>query len=226
MANSGSVNGEPVHASHYLLTELLRDQLGFEGVVVSDWEDIWKLITVYEVADTDQEAIALAINAGIDMSMVPLEAARFTDGLIAAVQAGAVTEDRIDEAVRRILILKFRLGLFEQPFADEDRAEDIEGDHMDLARRAAQRTMTLLENDGTLPLRRERANVLVTGPSADNMPNQLGGWSIGWQGATNPDEIPEGVTVREGIEDAVGRARACATRPASRPARTRTTRRR
>ena len=204
MANSGSVNGEPVHASHYLLTELLRDQLGFEGVVVSDWEDIWKLITVYEVADTDQEAIALAINAGIDMSMVPLEAARFTDGLIAAVQAGAVTEDRIDEAVRRILILKFRLGLFEQPFADEDRAEDIEGDHMDLARRAAQRTMTLLENDGTLPLRRERANVLVTGPSADNMPNQLGGWSIGWQGATNPDEIPEGVTVREGIEDAVG----------------------
>jgi beta-glucosidase len=204
MANSGSVNGEPVHASHHLLTEVLRDQLGFEGVLASDWEDIWKLITVHHVADTDQEAITIAINAGIDMSMVPLEAGRFTSGLIAAVNAGDVSMERINQAVRRILILKLRLGLFEQPYADEDRAEDIEGDHVGLARRAAAETMTLLENDGTLPLRRERANVLVTGPSADNMPNQLGGWSIGWQGATVPGEIPEGVTVREGIEDAVG----------------------
>jgi beta-glucosidase len=205
MVNSGSVNGVPVHASHHLLTEVLRDELGFEGVVASDWEDIWKLITVYGIADTDQEAITIAINAGIDMSMVPLEAGRFTSGLLAAVRAGDVTEERIDEAVRRILILKFRLGLFEQPYADADRAEDIEGAHVGLAREAAAKTMTLLENDGTLPLRRERANVLVTGPSADNMPNQLGGWSIGWQGATVPGEIPEGVTVREGIEDAVGR---------------------
>ena len=170
MANSGSVNGEPVHASHHLLTEVLRDELGFEGVLDSDWEDIWKLITVYGIADTDQEAITIAINAGIDMSMVPLEAGRFTSGLLAAVEDGDVTMGRIDEAVRRILILKFRLGLFEQPYADEDRAEDIEGDHAGLARRAAAETMTLLENDGTLPLRRERANVLVTGPSADSMP--------------------------------------------------------
>ena len=205
MANSGSVNGVPVHASKELLTDLLRGELGFEGVLVSDWEDIWKLITVYELVDNDVDAIALAINAGIDMSMVPLEAGRFTSGLLTAVDQGKVSEERIDEAVHRILVLKFRLGLFEQPLADPDRAEDIEGDHMDLARRAAQRSMTLLENDGTLPLRRERANVLVTGPSADSMPNQLGGWSIGWQGATVPGEIPEGVTVREGIEDAVGR---------------------
>ncbi|HZC12964.1 MAG TPA: glycoside hydrolase family 3 N-terminal domain-containing protein [Thermoleophilaceae bacterium] len=204
MANSGPVNGEPVHASHDLLTTLLRDRLGFEGVVISDWEDIWKLVNVHHVAANDDEAIAMAINAGIDMSMVPLEADRFTDGLTRVVNSGAVPMSRINEAVRRILILKFRLGLFEQPLADLDEAEDIEGAHMGLARRAAASTMTLLENDGTLPLRRERANVLVTGPSADSMPNQLGGWSIGWQGATNPDEIPEGVTVREGIEDAVG----------------------
>jgi beta-glucosidase len=203
MANSGSVNGVPVHASRELLTALLRDELGFEGVLISDWEDIWKLVTVYGVAQNDQEAIALAINAGIDMSMVPLEAGRFTRGLSDAVEDGDVSIDRIDQAVRRILVLKFRLGLFEQPTVDLDRAEDIEGDHVSLARRAAAETMTLLENDGTLPLRRERANLLVTGPSADSMPNQLGGWSIGWQGATNP-EIPEGVTVREGIEDAVG----------------------
>jgi beta-glucosidase len=204
MANSGSVNGVPVHASHELLTDVLRGDLDFDGVLVSDWEDIWKLVTVHHVAANDDEAIAMAINAGIDMSMVPLEAGRFTAGLTRVVNSGAVSMDRINEAVRRILVLKFRLGLFEHPTVDADRAEDIEGDHMGLARRAAAATMTLLENDGTLPLRRERANVLVTGPSADSMPNQLGGWSIGWQGATNPDEIPEGVTVREGIEAAVG----------------------
>jgi beta-glucosidase len=204
MANSGSVNGVPVHASSELLTGVLRERLGFTGVLVSDWEDIWKLVTVHHVAADDKQAIEMAINAGIDMSMVPLEAGRFTSQLIKLVNEGRVSVERIDEAVRRILVLKFRLGLFERPLADLDRAEDIEGDHRELAREAAADTMTLLENDGTLPLRRERANVLVTGPSADSMPNQLGGWSIGWQGATIPGEIPEGVTVREGIEDAVG----------------------
>jgi beta-glucosidase len=121
------------------------------------------------------------------------------------VNEGRVSMERIDEAVRRILVLKFRLGLFEQPLADPDRARDIEGAHAGLAREAAAETMTLLENDGTLPLDRRSANVLVTGPSADSMVNQLGGWSIGWQGATLPGEVPEGVTVREGIENAVGR---------------------
>jgi beta-glucosidase len=204
MANSGSVNGVPVHASHELLTELLRDELGFQGVLVSDWEDIIKLETVHGVAATYEDAIVMAINAGIDMSMVPLDATGFTSRLIALVEAGRISQARIDEAVRRILVLKFRLGLFERPYADLDAAEDIEGAHVGLAREAAAETLTLLENDGTLPLDRKRANLLVTGPSADSIPNQLGGWSIGWQGATVPGEVPEGVTVREGIEDAVG----------------------
>jgi beta-glucosidase len=138
--------------------------------------------------------------------MVPLDATGFTTRLIALVEAGRISQARIDEAVRRILVLKFRLGLFEQPYADLDAAEDIEGAHVRLARDAAAETLTLLENDGTLPLDRKRANLLVTGPSADSIPNQLGGWSIGWQGATVPGELPEGVTVREGIEDAVGGA--------------------
>jgi len=205
MANSGSVNGWPVHADRGLLTGVLRERLGFDGVIVSDWEDIIKLETVYGVAPSYKDAVVMALDAGIDMSMVPLDATGFTSRLIELVRDDhRISEERIDESVRRILVLKFRLGLFEQPYADLDRAEDIEGDHAQLAREAASETMTLLENDGTLPLRRERANVLVTGPSADNIPNQLGGWSIGWQGATNPDELPEGVTVREGIEDAVG----------------------
>ena len=204
MVNSGAVNGVPVHASHELLTGLLRDELGFEGVVGSDWEDILKLQTVHGVAATYEDAIVMAINAGIDMSMVPIDATGFTTRLIALVEAGRISQARIDEAVRRILVLKFRLGLFEHPYADVDAAEDIEGDAVELARQAAADTMTLLENDGVLPLRRKRADILVTGPSADSMVNQLGGWSIGWQGATVPGEVPEGVTVREGIEDAVG----------------------
>lgn len=205
MVNSGAVNGEPVHASHRLLTDVLREELGFKGVVISDWEDIIKLQTVHHVAASYEDAIVMAINAGIDMSMVPLDATGFTTRLIKVVNEGRVSMERIDQAVRRILVLKFRLGLFEHPLADPDRAEDIEGDHVGLAREAADETMTLLENDGTLPLDAGRANLLVTGPSADDMANQLGGWSIGWQGATVPGELPEGVTVREGIEDAVGR---------------------
>jgi beta-glucosidase len=205
MINSGAVNGVPVHASADLITGVLRNELGFGGVVVSDWEDIIKLQTVHRFVRTYEDAIVVAINAGIDMSMVPLDATGFTTRLIKVVNQGRVSMDRINEAVRRILVLKFRLGLFERPLADPDRAEDIEGAHTGLAREAAAETMTLLENDGTLPLDRGRANLLVTGPSADSMVNQLGGWSIGWQGATVPGEVPEGVTVREGIENAVGR---------------------
>jgi beta-glucosidase len=205
MANSGAVNGVPVHASHELLTDTLRGRLGFEGVVVSDWEDIIKLVTVHHVATDYQDAIAQAVNAGIDMSMVPLDATAFTTNLTAVVNDGRVSQERIDDAVRRILILKFRLGLFEHPLADPDEAEDVvEGADTGLARRAARESMTLLENDGTLPLSRHRGDLLVTGPSADSMQNQLGGWSIGWQGADVPGELPEGVTVREGIEAAAG----------------------
>ncbi|MEA2378670.1 MAG: beta-glucosidase [Thermoleophilaceae bacterium] len=204
MVNSGSVNGVPVHSSHELLTDLLRDELGFKGVVVSDWEDILRLQTVYHVAATYEDAIVMAINAGIDMSMVPIDATGFTTRLIALVESGRISQARIDQAVHRILVLKFRLGLFEHPYADPNRAEDIEGAHAGLARQAAAETLTLLENDGTLPLARKQANLLVTGPSADNIVNQLGGWSIGWQGANVPGEIPDGVTVREGIDNVVG----------------------
>jgi beta-glucosidase len=208
MINSGSVNGIPVHGSPQLMTGLLRDRLGFRGVVVSDWEDIIKLVTVHHFAANYKDAIELAIEGGIDMSMVPVDATGFTTNLIALVREGRVSEQAtIDPAVRRILSLKFELGLFEHPYVDADRAERVvRGADLGLARRAAARTLTLLENDGTLPLRRRGADLLVTGPNADNVANQLGGWSIGWQGATVPGETPEVTTVREGIKRAVGGA--------------------
>ena len=211
MVNSGSVNGEPVHASHHLLTDVLRGQLHFEGVVISDWQDVENLITKYHVAANMEDAIALAVNAGLDMSMIPLDAGSadngFVPNLLKAVADDKVSEARIDESVARILALKFRLGLFEHPFVDPDEANAAveDPDNRALARKAAQESLVLLDNDGALPLSRKARKVLVTGPASDSPTNQLGGWSVAWQGAFNlpPDiPIPEVTTVREGVEQA------------------------
>jgi beta-glucosidase len=213
MVNSGSVNGEPVHASHHLLTDVLRGQLHFKGVVISDWQDVENLITKYHVATNMEDAIALAVNAGLDMSMIPLDAGSagngFVPNLLKAVADGKVSEARVDQSVARILALKFRLGLFEHPFVDPDKANAAVEDpaNRPLARKAAQESLVLLGNDGTLPLSRKAHEILVTGPSSDSPTNQLGGWSVAWQGAFNlpPDiPIPEVTTVREGIQQAAG----------------------
>src|SRR5213075_1190752 len=117
MINSAEINGVPGHVSHHILTDILRDELGFKGFVVSDWEDIKKLVTVWHVAANEKEATRMAVMAGIDMSMVPLDYS-FADQLVALVKEGAVPKSRIDEAVRRILLVKFELGLFEKPMPD------------------------------------------------------------------------------------------------------------
>ena len=210
MVNSGSVNGEPVHASHHLLTDVLRGQLHFKGVVISDWQDVEALITKYHVATDMEDAISQAVNAGLDMSMIPLDATGFTTNLTKAVADGKVTEDRINQSVSRILTLKFRLGLFEHPFVDANAANaavENPAAHQ-LARKAAQESLVLLRNDGTLPLSRHHARrILVTGPASDSPTNQLGGWSIAWQGAFNlPADIPipEATTIKEGIQQVAG----------------------
>lgn len=206
MVNSGSVNGEPVHASRRLLTDVLRGELGFRGVVITDWQDIENLVTKYHVADTMVDAVALAINAGIDVSMIPLNAPEFVTSVEQAVAQGKISEARIDESVARVLRLKFELGLFEDPYADPDQANAVVEDPADrpLARDAARKSLVLLENDGTLPFRRSVRKLLVTGPASDDAPNQLGGWTVGWQGAFPPlppdVTVPEVTTIREGIE--------------------------
>jgi beta-glucosidase len=214
MVNSGSVNGVPVHASHHLLTDVLRGQLHFKGVVISDWQDVENLITKYHVAANMEDAISQSVNAGLDMSMIPLDAGSpdngFVPNLTKAVADGKVTEARIDESVARILTLKFRLGLFEHPFVDANAANaavENPAAHK-LARKAAQESLVLLRNDGTLPLSKHHARrILVTGPASDSPTNQLGGWSIAWQGAFNlPPDIPtpEVTTIRDGIQQAAG----------------------
>jgi beta-glucosidase len=160
-----------------------------------------------------EDAIALAVNAGLDMSMIPLDAGSpdngFVPNLLEAVADHKVTEARIDESVARILALKFRLGLFEHPYVDADKANAaVENPaNRPLARKAAQESLVLLANDVALPLSRKTHRILVTGPASDSPTNQLGGWSVAWQGAFNlpPDiPIPEVTTVREGIEQAAG----------------------
>jgi beta-glucosidase len=208
MVNSGSVNNIPATASHYLLTEQLRERLGFKGVVISDYGDVPALQNAYHVASDFPDAIAKAVNAGIDMSMTPFDYVGWNGGLIQNVQSGRVSMSRINRSVRRILTLKFELGLFDHPYVDPAAADAAITANRDLARRAAEESITLLRNQSsTLPLA-ESSKVVVTGPSADSVSNQLGGWSVSWQGVFGaghvccmgaPDQIPAATTVLKGI---------------------------
>jgi beta-glucosidase len=207
MINSGSVNGIPGHANKHLLTDWLRNTAHFRGLTVSDWQDVENLQTKYHVAATYEDAVALATNAGVDMAMVPMDATRHVAALEQAVADGKISRARIDQAVGHVLALKFRLGLFEHPYTNAERANAVVEDpaQRPLARRAAAESTVLLSNaHRTLPLSGSTGRVLVTGPSADNPINQLGGWSIDWQGADRPNEIPDVTTVREGVAQAAG----------------------
>lgn len=204
MVNSGEIDGEPVHASRYWLTEVLRNELGFQGVVVTDWEDIYYLHTRHRVAPTLKDAVRMAIDAGVDMSMTPNDF-RFTDALVELVREGTVSESRLDESVRRILTLKEALGLFDNPFPDASlRARFATDEAAAVARQAARESITLLRNEGgVLPLRPD-AKILVTGPAAQSMTALNGGWTHTWQG-TDASHFPE--APRTVLEAVLRRAR-------------------
>lgn len=201
MVNSGAVNGIPAHASKHLLTDVLRRQWKFDGLVVSDWNDVRSLQTAYHVAADYPRAIAKAVNAGVDMTMLPPDDRGFHASLLTAIEKGLISRARLDQAAGRVLTLKFRLGLVDQPYVDPEQADDVVlGADKALARRAAAESTVLLRNqEGALPLGGSAKKILVTGPSADSMPNQLGGWSIGWQGVPDGVTVP-GTTVAEGLK--------------------------
>ncbi|MBP2334226.1 beta-glucosidase [Saccharothrix coeruleofusca] len=203
MINSGAVNGVPVHASKHMLTTQLRDRMGFRGVAVTDWEDIRYLVTRYRVAADYPEAVAMAVNAGVDVAMEPSEAGEFTKGVVDGVRRGAISGKRVDQAVRRVLKLKFDLGLFDKPFVDPAKADAIvNGADRDLARRAAAEGAVLLRNEGVLPLSTGARKLVVTGDTADSVPRQLGGWTVGWQGVPNGSPLPPATTVLQGVRAA------------------------
>lgn len=206
MINSGEVNGIPIHANHDILTQLLRGEMGFQGFTVSDWEDVKMLHTIHKVAATEREAVKLAVMAGMDMSMVPLQF-DFATLLVALVRAGEVPESRLDEAVRRILLVKFKLGLFQDPLPGLDGfAQFGSRAHADQALEAARESVTLLKNqNAVLPLSKT-SRVLVAGPGAHSLNALNGGWTHTWQGEETKFNTPGKATVYEAMR-AIGGTR-------------------
>src|SRR6185503_5399360 len=206
MVNSAEINGVPGHVNRQILTDILHGELGFKGFVVSDWEDIKKLVTIWRVAANEKEATRMAVLAGIDMSMVPLDYS-FADHLIALVKEGAVPQSRIDEAVRRILKVKFELGLFENAMPNPALKPKIGlAESRQAALQAARESMTLLKNtNDLLPLAKDR-KVLVTGPTADSLIPLNNGWTYVWQGSEESLYPGDRPTIRRAIEAKVGAA--------------------
>ncbi|SMO88702.1 glycoside hydrolase family 3 N-terminal domain-containing protein [Gracilimonas mengyeensis] len=184
MVNSSEINGIPVHASKEILTNLLRGHMGFDGVIVTDWDDIGKLVNYHYTAKDYTQATEMALNAGIDMSMTPTSLA-FSESVMELVKSERISESRIDESVRRILTLKFELGLFEHPYPRNDRFERIGSNaNKAKARAAAEESIVLLKNENAvLPLVKSPEKILLVGRSANSKRNLSGGWTVGWQGA-------------------------------------------
>lgn len=195
MINSGEVNGVPVHASKEIITNLLRNKLQFKGVVLTDYADIKMLHNRHHIASTEREATKLAIKAGIDVSMVPASVS-FCKHLTDLVKSGEIAEERINESVRRILQLKFDLGLFDHPLPRNDRFHRIGNKkHKQIALQAARESLVLLKNKHRLlPLdEMMNKNILVVGPNADLKKALCGSWTLTWQGNTEamyPENMP------------------------------------
>ena len=182
MINSGHINGVSTHADHRLLTEWVKEDLNYDGVLITDWNDVENLAFRDHIASDFKDAIRISINAGIDLVMVPYNK-NFCNDLIALVKEGKVKQERIDDAVRRVLRMKFRLGLFEKPYWDKAEYPEFgSAAHEAAAKKAADESITLLKNENNILPIKQGARILVTGPNANSMRTLNGGWSYSWQG--------------------------------------------
>ncbi|MEE1098450.1 MAG: glycoside hydrolase family 3 N-terminal domain-containing protein, partial [Alistipes sp.] len=199
MVNSASVNGIPTHADYELLTVWLKEGLNWDGMIVTDWADIANLYTREKIAVDYKDAIRLSINAGVDMSMIPYDI-NFCPLLIELVNEGKVPMERVDDAVRRIVRMKIRLGLLDTPNTYLEEYPKFQGDEIRQAcYDAAVESITLLKNShNILPLSSE-TRILVTGPNADRMRPLCGGWSYSWQGDIVDKVLPDGTTFLDAI---------------------------
>ena len=199
MVNSASINGVPVHASYEYLTQWLKIDLGWDGMLVTDWADINNLFTREHVAKDKKDAIRIAINAGIDMSMDPYSV-DFCILLKELVEEGKVSIERIDDAVRRILRVKYRLGLFDKPNTGGRGFEKFGSDEFaQKALRAAEESEVLLKNEGNLLPLAKGKKILLTGPNANQMRCLHGGWSYTWQGSNAEDLAAKYNTIYEAM---------------------------
>ncbi|XP_042511892.1 beta-glucosidase BoGH3B-like [Macadamia integrifolia] len=207
MASYSSLDGVKMHANGAMINGYLKGKLHFKGFVISDWQGIDKLTDPPHSNYT--YSIQTAVNAGVDMVMVPYDYAEFINGLTDLVNKNAVPMGRIDDAVKRILRVKFSIGLFENPLADNSFAAKVGcKEHRELAREAVRKSLVLLKNGKTasdppvLPLPKQAPKILVAGTHADNLGYQCGGWTIEWQGLSGND-LTEGTTILKAIKDTV-----------------------
>lgn len=196
MASYSSINGVKMHASKYWLTDVLKDELGFKGFIVSDWAAIDQLGSDYE------QDVQTSINAGIDMVMLPTRYKDFYNAMKDLVNTGKISIDRVNDAVSRILDIKFKLGLFERPYADRSLIDSVGSfSHRQIARKAVRESLVLLKRkDNVLPISKTNASILVAGDHADNIGYQCGGWTISWQGGSG--NITPGTSILQGMEHA------------------------
>lgn len=219
MVNSGAVNGKPAHASEWLLTQMLRERYGFEGVVISDYDDFYRMLSNHDYTDSFRRAVKEGLNAGVDMYMIgnggeaPGPAA-FIETTVSLVEDGEVSMECIDESVRRILELKAELGLFEEPTVDESEIDSVLGGGQEESEQLARESMVLLKNDDVLPLSGSE-DVLLAGPGYDpdlDLENRFlmrhGAWTLGWQGIeegapSDGGPLPRGETITETLEESL-----------------------
>ncbi|WOL20663.1 hypothetical protein Cni_G29468 [Canna indica] len=205
MVSYSSWNGVKMHANRHLVNNFLKRKLGFQGFVISDWQGIDRITSPPDANYT--YSVQMSINAGIDMVMVPFDYAGFINTLTSLVKKKVISMNRIDDAVRRILRVKFVMGLFENPLPDFSLADQIgKEEHRELAREAVRKSLVLLKNGKDshkplLPLSKKAGKILVAGSHADNLGYQCGGWTIEWQGSSG--RITGGTTILEAIRSTV-----------------------
>lgn len=206
MINSGLINGIPVHANYNLITKLLKQELGFKGLAVTDWGDIENLHKRDHVAKDNKDAVRIAINAGIDMSMVAYNYEPFCDDLIALVKEGKVKMERIDDAVRRILTVKYELNLFDKPVTNiKDYPKFGSKEFEQASYQTAAESITLLKNtDNALPLSKG-VKILVTGPNANSMRTLNGAWTYSWQGEKVEEFAAKYNTIVKALQNKAGK---------------------
>jgi beta-glucosidase len=205
MVNSAEVDGVPGHANYHLLTEVLKGEMQFKGFVVSDWEDIKRLYTRDKVAASPLDAVRMAVMAGVDMSMVPYDYS-FYDLLLEAVKKNLVPVSRIDDAVVRILTVKYQLGQFDNPYPNTSlKAKFAAPEHAAANLQAAEESIVLTKNAGVLPLAKS-AKILVAGPTADGLSPMNGGWTITWQGDQESMYPKDKLTVVKALKAKLGDA--------------------
>lgn len=197
MVSYSSWNGTKMHGYKYLLTDVLKNELGFKGFIVSDWDGI------YQLTNPLSNQIATSINAGVDMVMMSGNYLTFINTLKELVEQGTVPQSRIDDAVRRILKVKYEAGLFDNAFEDRTYLAGIGSSaHRDIARQCVRESLVLLKNsNNTLPLSKTLTKIIVAGKNADDIGNQCGGWTISWQGASGTTTV--GTTILQGIKNVV-----------------------